>query len=261
MPAAAPAKDGNNIVGWGLAVYGATLLAGAYLSQNATGAAAVQAVIAEFGAGRLAISWSDPASTDPSAREITIRAVRGAAMGFAVAILVIAFATLGGAAAIVTGHGSIPQVLVGLLLACLFAVRDELLLRGLVIRAFANRLRSPLVLVVCGLAAAAARYGGANCTLLLAVSSGAAGVAFGALWLRDRGAWMAWGAHVAWVWATETLTHDGLIDVRSKLGAWGGGDAGLEGGYAGAFVLLLVAVCALIWGSRAVHSPPRASLG
>ena len=256
-----PAKDGTHVVGWGLVVYGAVLLAGAYLSQNATGAAAVQAVVAEFGAGRLAIAWSDPTRQEPSTRDIAIRAVRGAALGFGVAILLIAFAALGGAAAIVAGHGSIPQVLVGLLLACLFAVRDELLLRGLVIRAFAKRLTSPLVLVVCGLAAAAARYGESDCTVLLAVSSGAAGVAFGALWLRDRGAWMAWGAHVAWLWATQTLTHDGLIDVRSKLGAWGGGDAGLEGGYAGASLLIVVAVGALIWGSRAVSSPPRASLG
>lgn len=261
MAAETPAKDGTRIVGWGLVVYGAVLLAGSYLSQNATGAAAVQAVIAEFGAGRLAISWSDPTRTEPTARDIAMRAVRGAAMASGVAILLIAFAAMTGAAAIVAGHGSIPQVLVGLLLACLFAVRDELLLRGLVIRAFAKRLNSPLVLVVCGLAAAAARYGASDCTVLLAVSSGAAGVAFGALWLRDRGAWMAWGAHVAWVWATDTLTHDGFIDVRSKLGAWGGGDAGLGGGYAGASVLLLVAVAALIWGSRAPGSPSTASVG
>ncbi|MEO6573040.1 MAG: CPBP family intramembrane glutamic endopeptidase [Polyangiaceae bacterium] len=260
---AEPAKPqtGTSIVGWGLVVYGAALLAGSYLGQNATGAAAVQAVIAEFGAGRLAISWSDPAASEPTSRAIALRAARGAGLAIAVVILVIAFTALSGAASIVAGPGTIPQALIGLLLACLYAVRDELLLRGLVIRAFANRLNSPLVLIVCGLAAAAARYGASDCTLVLAISSGAAGVAFGALWLRDRGAWMAWGAHVAWVFATETLTHDGLVDVRTKLGAWGGGDAGLTGGYAGASVLLAVAVGALIWGSRAAGSPTRASLG
>lgn len=261
MAEATKPQDGTSIVGWGLVVYGAVLLAGSYLGQNATGAAAVQAVIAEFGAGRLAISWSDPTATEPSSRDIAMRAVRGAALAFGVVILVIGFAALSGAASIAAGHGSIPQLLIGLLLACLFAVRDELLLRGVVIRALASRLNSPLLLVVCGLAAAAARYGASDCTLVLALSSGAAGVAFGALWLRDRGAWLAWGAHVAWVFATETLTSDGIIEVRTKASAWGGGDAGLMGGYAGASVLLLVAVGALIWGSRAAGSPTRATLG
>ena len=35
-----------------------------------------------------------------------------------------------------------------------------------------------------------------------------------AVWVRDRGAWMAVGANAAWSWATGSVVHGGLLDVR-----------------------------------------------
>ena len=64
LPAAdpeAPANlvDATKVVIWGLVFWGAELLAAAVFERNATAMAAAQAAVAEWGAGRMRIAWSE----------------------------------------------------------------------------------------------------------------------------------------------------------------------------------------------------------
>jgi hypothetical protein len=61
---------------------------------------------------------------------------------------------------------------------------------------------------------------------------------------------MAVGAHAAWLWTTGTLARGGLLDVRSALSAWGGGDAGLLGSLAAVVALVAVSGAAIAWATR-----------
>ena len=77
---------------------------------------------------------------------------------------------------------------------------------------------------------------------------------FGALWVRDRGAWPAWGAHTAWLFATSFLMQGGIFEARVLSGSWGGGDAGPLGGTAALIALLPLAAGALA-GTARVRRP------
>jgi hypothetical protein len=239
-------------IAWGLVVYGAVQLAASQMARNATGAAAIEAVVAEFGAGRLGISWSDPEKPLPTAAAIAKRALRGAAVGVGVAGVLVLFTVLTRAAALGSSRGSVTQVLVGVVLVGLYAVRDELLLRGLVLRAFQGTAPAVVLLGLCGLSGAASRWGmSTTCTQLEAASAGALAVVFAALWLVDRGAWLAWGAHVAYGIVTGPLTRGGLVDLRARPGVWGGGDNGVEAGAAAFVVLAAAAIGASAWALAA----------
>lgn len=248
-------------IAWGLVVFGAVQLAASKLAPNATGAAAIEAVIAEFGAGRLGISWSPDDEPMPSSTAIAKRALRGVALGFGIATVLVVFALLTRAAVLGAARGSIVQVVVGVVLVALYAVRDELLLRGLVLRAFRGAVPDVVLLGICGLAGAASHWGATvACTPLEAASYGALAVVFSALWLLDRGAWLPWGAHVAYGAVLGPLTHGGLLDLRAQAGTWGGGDSGLEAGLAAVVVLALTALAAVAWLIRArTSSLPHAA--
>ncbi|MDB4995003.1 MAG: hypothetical protein JWM74_2435, partial [Myxococcaceae bacterium] len=230
-------------VAWGLLVYGAVQLIASQMARNATGAAAIEAVVAEFGAGRLGISWSDPEQPMPAGAAIAKRAARGAAIGLGVAAVLVLFTVVTRAASLGSSKGSVAQVVVGVLLVALYAVRDELLLRGLVLRAFKGTAPDVVLLGLCGLSGAASRWGmSATCTPLEAAAAGALAVVFAALWLADRGAWLAWGAHVGYGIVTGPLTRGGLVDLRAQPGLWGGGDNGVEAGAAGLVVVAAAAI-------------------
>ena len=79
--ARATLRDTAKIVAWGLALYGVVEFVGIKLSAKATGALAAQMVIAEWGAGRLAVAWSDPSAPPQAFRSIAQRAAKGAAAG------------------------------------------------------------------------------------------------------------------------------------------------------------------------------------
>jgi hypothetical protein len=246
----APGAVGSTVA-WGLLVYGAVQLIASQMARNATGAAAIEAVVAEFGAGRLGISWSDPDAPMPSGAAITKRALRGAAVGLGVALVLVLFAVVTRAATLGSSRGSIAQVVVGVILVALYAVRDELLLRGLVLRAFRGTAPDVVLLGLCGLSGAASRWGmSTTCTPVEAAAAGALAVVFAALWLADRGAWLAWGAHVAYGVVMGPLTRGGLVDLRARAGAWGGGDDGVEAGIAGFVVLLAAALGASAWALK-----------
>jgi hypothetical protein len=205
------------VVGWGLAFWGGVQIASAVLDRKPLGSAVVQAAVAEWGAGRIGIAWSNPLAPVPEWRAIAGRAGRGAALGGAAAALVVGSALATRAASIgptASIGPSIGLLGVGLCAATLTAVRDELLLRGVVLRATRGLLPTWASLLVCGAAAAAARFGVDGTSPVSLAAEALRGIALGALWTRDRGAWMAFAANASWMWTLGAVTHGGLFDLR-----------------------------------------------
>jgi hypothetical protein len=132
-------------------------------------------------------------------------------------------------------------------------MRDELLLRGLGLRVLAGVRAHPPKLVAAGALAASAALAEPGATAQSACVAALLGVIFAALWLRDRGAWVAWGANAALTFAVGPLAHGGLLDARVARSAWGGGDAGLLGGGVALVVLAPVAIAALAYAARAAR--------
>lgn len=207
-------RDAAKVVGWGLVFWAGVQLAAAIFSRNATAAVAVQAALAEWGAGLVAITWSDPGAPLPSWSAIGARAGRGAAIGFVAAALVVGVALVARAATLASSPPSVGLLAVGLIVAVLAAVRDELLLRGVVLRATRGALPAWGALLVCGAAAAAARFGVEGALGLVLAGEAIKGAVLGALWLKDRGAWMAVAANTAWTWTIGSVVGGGLLDVR-----------------------------------------------
>ena len=214
-PTAAPSvPEARRVVGWALVFWGASQLAGAVFSNNATALVAVQAALAEWGAGRIGITWSDPLAAMPSSKTLARRMGLGAAMGAAAAAAVVVLAMVTGGAAMAPASPGFGSLAVGLVVAVLASVRDELFLRGAVLRATRGLLPAWASLAACGAAAAAARYGAEGVFDLSLLVAGLRGVALGSIWVRDRGAWMAVGASAAWAWSLQSLVHGGLLDLR-----------------------------------------------
>jgi hypothetical protein len=239
---------------YGLLVFGATRFAATFLGAYALAAALAQAVIAEWGAGRIGIAWSDPAQPPASAKAVAVRALRGAGMGLGAAGVVLGVALATRAARLEPNTPSLAVILVGAIAPACFAARDELLLRGLVLHVATQGragLSQATKLAFCGLASAAAAWGDGTTAPPALLSSTLCGMALGALWLRDRGAWMAWGAHAVFVWASGPLLKGGLLDVRSSPGAWGGGDMGLANAWAGVVALGAVCIAAILFAKPA----------
>lgn len=207
-------RDAAKVVGWGLVFWAGVQLAAAVFSRNATAAVAVQAALAEWGAGRIAIAWSDPGAPAPSWNAIGARAGRGAAIGVLAAALVVGVALLAHRASLASSPPSVGLLAVGLVVALLGAVRDELLLRGVVLRATHGLLPTWAALLVCGGAAAAARFGVEGALGLVLAGEAIKGVVLGAIWVKDRGAWMAVAANTAWTWTIGSVVGGGLLDVR-----------------------------------------------
>jgi hypothetical protein len=242
-PIAAPTvREAWKVAGWGLAFWGGAQLAVAVLSRNPTALVAVQAVLAEWGAGRVGIAWSDPLAPVPTWKGLGRRAGVGVAMGAAAAGAVVLVALATGGAAAAKGRPVIGLLGVGLVVAALGAVRDELLLRGVVLRATRALLPAWAALLACGAAAAAARFGSDGTVGMALLVEGLRGVVLGAIWVRDRGAWMAVGANAAWKWGLDSVVRGGLVDVRFATDA----DAGIPA----LLVLAAGAGAACFWALR-----------
>ena len=245
-PTAAPTlKDAAKVAGWGLVFWGAVQFAAIVFARNATAAVAVQAALAEWGAGRLAIAWSDPLAPIPSWQQIARRVGRGAALGGGVACLVVATALVTHVAAVAERSLGVGLLSIGLVVSLLTAARDELLLRGVVLRTTRGLLPWWASLVACGAAAAAARYGLEGVVGVGLLVEALRGFALGGLWLGDRGAWLAVGANAAWTWVIGSVVRGGLVDVRFV----GEGDASP----AALVVVAAAAVAAGLWGMRAAR--------
>lgn len=239
-PTAAPnVREARRVAGWGLAFWGAAQIAGAVFSQNATALVAVQAALAEWGAGRVGIAWSDPLGPIPSWRSLLKRAGVGLALGGIMAAAVVAVALLTKLAALAAARPSLGALGVGLVIAVLSSVRDELLLRGIVLRVTRGLWPVWAALAATGAAAGAARFGVEGTVGLALVVESLRGVAMGAIWVRDRGAWMAVGASTAWSFGLGSLAQGGMLDVRFATAA----DAGIPA----VAVTAAAAVAALAW--------------
>ncbi len=238
------------IVSFGLALWGGEQLAADAFAQNTLAMLAVQAALAEWGSGRLGIAWSDsptsrtarPPEAAPTWNVVGRRVARGASFGFGAAavVAIVALAARSAVLAPVAPAGlAVTPLLVGLVVAALGSVRDELLLRGVVLGA-SRLLPVSVALLACGAAAAAARLGSAGIVTSALAPEALRGVALGALWVRDRGAWMACAANTAWTWAMGPLLGGGLVDLRFASGAGGEGGTGLV-------VLAVLATVAFLW--------------
>jgi hypothetical protein len=104
-----------------------------------------------------------------------------------------------------------------------------------------------VALVACGLAAAGARLGTEGALTSALAPEALRGVALGALWVRDRGVWMAFAANTAWTWPMGSLLGGALLDLRFT------GRAGADSGAAVA-VLAAGAVAASFYAFRASHA-------
>jgi hypothetical protein len=247
--APATLSDSAKVVGWGLVFWGGVQMAAVTFERNSLAMVAVQAGLAEWGGARMGIAWSPPpegsgARGASAWRGPARRAAIGGALGLAFAAIVVAIGSLVGASTSFSGVPAPSALAIGLLVAVFVAVRDEILLRGVVVRA-TRLLPAAGTLAACGLAAAAARLGSDGRFTAALVPEALRGVALGAIWMRDRGAWMACAANAASAWST---------------GALGGGlgDAGPSvDGVVATCVLAVAAIAASAWATRG----PRVARG
>ena len=247
----AAAASAWRVAFWGIGRYALARLAALLLQSMSMPAAVAQAVIAEWGVGRLGVAWSDPAQPVPTTGAIARRAGIGAGVGVIAAAVVVGFLATTHAVILERTTPAASAIIVAIITAGFYAMRDELLLHGLVMRALVTVDVPILKVLACGLTSAAAAYGelGAAEPLPIAVQ-GLLGIVFGSLWVRDRGAWPAWGAHTAWLFTTSLLMQGGLFEARVFAGTWGGGDAGPLGGTAAVIALLPLAAGALAGTAR-----------
>lgn len=245
-----PPPSGPKVAAWGLAIFVGTRIAAILLSETAMAAAVAQAVIAEWGVGRLGVTWSDPAlDPPPTAARIAGRAGIGAAAGAVVASVVVGFLVATHAVLISRADPAASVVAMSIITAGLVAMRDELLLHGVTLRAIGDGSPAVLRVAACGITSAAAALGN-GMPARGALASGLFGIVLGALWIRDKGAWLAWGANMAWMITTDLFFHGGLFDAHVAMSAWGGAEAGPLAGSAAVVSLLPFAAGAIVWAAR-----------
>lgn len=253
---------------YGLALFLTCRLLEIFLEAQATASAVGQAVLVEWASSRLGIAWTDPAR-EQTRVEVARRAGLGVAAGAGAAlVLVIVLAASHGASFESVANVALSVIVIGLITAGLHAWRDELLLHGIVLRALglfdpgdqSGRPHDLLRVVACGATSAGAALGRSDANARSVVVAALLGMLFGALWVRDRGAWMPWGAHVAFRFTTDTLIAGGITQIRPAAGAWSGGDLGLFSGTAAVMALAPVALLAVAAIVRRI-SPDSARVG
>ncbi len=248
-------RERARVVLWGIAIVGGVQAAAMYLAQNHTGAVIAQLVIAEFGTGRLGVAWSDPLAPIPTGSAMARRALRGASLGAAAAAVLLGASVLFRVVTLAAGSVSVASLVVGLVVCVCLAARDELLLRGLVLRAVGPSAHVAVRLLVCALAGAAFRFGSdQNATKTSLVFALLSSTALGALWLRDRGAWLAVGANGAFMFVTGPLSHGALLDVAASAAKDGmqpeGPPVSLDASYVALACALFFAASAIMWARR-----------
>lgn len=199
---------------WGLALAAVESVIASVLARNAIAVAILQAGAVEWGTQRAGVVWSD-AALPPEAAAWVTRAARGAGCGAVVAALAVAAAMATKRAVLVEGRLSIGVLALGLGMAAVEAVRDELLLRGLVLRVTEGILPNGAGIAACAVAGACARFGADGHVTAALLFDGLRAGALAALWIRDRGAWLAVGANTGFAWTAATLAWAGVIGAQS----------------------------------------------
>ncbi len=251
---AKPVKSGKSAPGHvvvvGLATWSVIHVIAVVFATNATGTVVLQALAAELGAGRAGVLWSSPPLGGPAltpAQRVAFGTIGG--LAFAATLLGLGAAT-GAIHFAAHGSTSIVALLVAAAVSTAAAVRDELVLRGILLRAagFGSgaRFRRPSwpsavpFLAAAGLAAALSEP-----TLGLdAAFRFASGVAFASVWQLDRGAFMACSANAVLRFATGTLVSGGAVDLRVAPGAFAGSSGILSSVAAVALASLFAAALA-----------------
>ena len=252
-PKAAPnAGVRLDVAAWGIVLALGCRAIEIFLESQSLAGAVGQAVLVEWGASRLGVGWSEPAVPTTSGA-IARRAGMGAAIGLVAAGLV--FTTLfgtGGVAVERVDHVELSILGIGLVTAALHAWRDELLLHGIALRAIGTSV-SPLAgVVACGVTSAGAAAGRTDATPRSVFVAALLGMIFGALWVRDRGAWRPWAAHTAFRFSIGTLLSGGIVHTRLAEDAWAGGNAGSLGGTGSVVALTPLAMSMLLWTARRI---------
>ncbi len=247
-------EDGRvriDVAAWGLVLAVGCRAIEIFLEAQSLAGAVGQAVLVEWGASRLGVGWSDPSVPGMTSGVIARRAIIGAGIGLGAAALV--FVTLlatHGVRIEPAAHVEASILGIGLVTAALHAWRDELLLHGIALRALGTSV-SPLGRVLaCGVTSAGAALGRSDATPRSVFVAALLGVVFGALWVRDRGAWQPWAAHAGFRWTVGTILSGGVVHSRLADDAWAGGNAGWLGGTAAVVALTPLAVGALVWSAR-----------
>lgn len=229
-------------IGVGLAI--GTRLAVLLLSAQAMAGLVAQVVLVEWGTARAGVAWSAAPATMTA---ILRRALPAAALGLGLAATIVLLGEITNGVDLERVPGiSVSLLLLGLVNAVLVAWRDELLLHGLVVRALGDG-SPPLVRVLaCAATSVAAAVGKGDTGARALVVAALLGAIFGALWVRDRGAWQPFAAHAAFRFAAGPLVAGGAVQLRVAANAWGGADAGLLGGTLAVLALLPFASAAVV---------------
>lgn len=244
-----PTRASVKTAAWGLSTYAAAQLAAVVLESASMPAAVAQAVIAEWGGGRLGVTWSPADEEAPETAAMVKRALGGAAIGAGMAASATLFLSSTRAVFLTRASTSMSLVAVALFTAGLHAMRDELLLHGIVLRSLLGIPSATVRVLACAVTSGAAAYGDGAGPRGAAVKA-VLGLVFGGLWVRDRGAWLPWGAHAAWLFATGLLLSGGVFDAHVISDTWGAGDADALGGSAAVLAVLPFGVGALVWAAR-----------
>jgi hypothetical protein len=184
--------------------------------------------------------------------------VRHVGIGMAAALAAVIATLLVGAVfgwVSVERGGPSSSIAFALLRSAALGVRDELMLRGIVLTAAARAGVSPLVA-----AGVAALAGGASLAFVPTASFGAIALAitsgffFALLWQRFKGAWAAIGAHAFWIFLIGSALKGGFIEV-----GWASGSLTPGGRSTGGAAWLAAAVFALLAAGALVEPRKRAA--
>jgi hypothetical protein len=206
--------DSTKVVAWGIVFWGGVQLVASIFQTKALATLVVQAALAEWGAGRMGIAWTRWKEGGRANGNLPRRLATGAASGaaFAAAAVILSLAVHSAVRSPATPSPGI--LFLGLATSALAAVRDELLLRGVVLRATRGLLPVWASLLAAGATAAMTAFGASSISGALFLGEGLRGVALAGIWMCDRGAWMACAANAAWMWGFGAATRGGLFDVR-----------------------------------------------
>lgn len=225
----------------GLFFYAAALFTAALLSAYGLVAIVGQAIVAEVGLSRLGVAWSE----DPDA---TVHGTKRALKGFGLGLVAVLGATLL-VIAFRAGHFEpggvvLATLATGLLSAAATSVFHELFFRGLVLRLTSKVGSLPVRIVAAGLASFALAMAQPGATWLEAAVEGTIGAAMACLWLRERGAHTAMGAHAGWLFGTRAVFRGGLFELAGSPSAFGGlGNGPYAGAAAGIAVFAGFLLC------------------
>ena len=261
---------------WLVGLAAALQLVEVLLGKSPLASAMAGAVLADVVAGFAGVRWDSQApkgakNAKNAAKETKaagaeaakangeeVNPVRDIGIGMGTALVAVAVTLLVGAVlgwVMIERGGPSTSIAFALMRSAATGVRDELMLRGIVLTAAARAGISPRIAAV-----VAALAGGAVLALVPSVSIGAvvlaitSGFFFALLWQRFRGAWAAVGAHAFWVFLISAALRGGFVDV-----AWSSGSLMSGGRSTGGAAWLAAGVFALLAAAAIFYERKRAA--